>query len=148
MPNKNLENDDDNIPLQADAINQDEISDDEVSSIRESLDSNSPEPEAKKFVTGFRPNPPPKKSWWDKVEKKFRGGDTLVSKTENRAVCKVCCPGIEENTYSVKFSGCRDESIIKATGYEIAPAGTVYVPFMDEYTKWKYEQDLKKNKKS
>ena len=150
MPNKKI--DDDEVPnLHNETISQDDISEDEVSSIRESLESNTEEVEkSNKFVTGFRPNPPPKKSWWDKLEKKFHGGDTVVPVTWDgnlKRVCRICCPGPKLNTYYVKISEIRDESLVDGASYKLAPEGTVYTPYMDEYTKWKYEQDLKKKLK-
>ena len=150
MPNKKIDDDESPI-IHSETINQDEISDEEVSSIRDSLDSNAEEAETnKKFVTGFRPNPPPKKSWWDKIEKKFHGGDTIVPLNWDgspKSVCRICCPGPKLNTYYIKVSGVRDESLMDGGAYKLAPEGTKYIPYMDEYTKWKYEQDLKKNLK-
>lgn len=146
MFKKKKREDDDSSDLIINDINQEDISDEEVSSIRDSLDSNVSESETKKFITGFRSNPPPKKSWWDKLEddKKFKSGNMLVHKTEGR-ICKVCGPNTDPNTYLVKFSGNRDESSINGKHYKLAPDGTEYVPYMDEYTKWKYNRDLLKN---
>jgi hypothetical protein len=129
---------------------QTEITDEEVSSIRDSLESNDSDLETKKFITGFRPNPPPKKSWWDKLDDahRFHGGNLLVSKSDKSKICKVCCPGTTPGTYAVKFNETRDEITIIGKLFMLAPENTTYIPYMDEYTKWKYNRDLQKNKKS
>jgi hypothetical protein len=130
-------------------VTQNDLSDEDICEIRASLETDdAPDTVSpKKFVTGLKPNPPPKKSWWDKLEEKFNGGDTIVpiswdGKNEKQ-ICRVCSPGYEQNTYHVKFYESRDESIIKASEYKFAPEGTVWEPYRDEYTKWMLKQKNK-----
>lgn len=140
----------DTVPFALDEVKQEEISEEEANEIRQSLDGDIEEaPTSKKLVIGIRPNNPPKKSWWDKAERQIKNGATLVPNNwdgDHKTVCKVCSPGKDPNTYMVKFSQRRDESIIEGFNYKIAPEGTVCLKYMDEYTKWRYEQELKNKK--
>jgi hypothetical protein len=151
MPKKKFEDEDDVQPsvIEDDkVINQEDLTDEDISEIRDSLEGSHPSEDSnKKFVTGIRPNPPPKKSWWDVSKVKVSPGTTLVPKTWNndsKHVCRVCCPGKDENTYWVKFSETTNETLIDIKDYKVAPEGTEYIPYMDEYTKWKYNQSKKK----
>jgi hypothetical protein len=135
-------------------VNQDDLSEDDISEIRETLENQTgtegSTQNSKRFVTGIRPNPPPKKSWWDEDENRISHGEILVPKNwdgqNKKLICRVCSPGKDPNTYFVKFNEAMNESIIRVREYVKAPEGTEYMPYMDEYTKWKYLQNLKNKK--
>ena len=146
MPKKKFIDDDEPSPSISDEIpSQEDISEEDLSTIRSSLDSaESGEGGGnKKFVTGLRPNPPLRLSWWDKSTSKYTSGQTLVPKGwtgDVKQICRVCCPGKLLNYYWVKFSESRNEIEIDGSKYTLAPETAVYVPFMDEYTKWRLSQ--------
>lgn len=151
MPKKKFDDDEDdshNLNNDDKIINQEELTEEDISEIRNSFEVSTTTTEnSKKIITGIRPNPPPKKSWWDISKNKFNAGNTLVPKKWNgdsRSVCRVCCPGKEIDTYMVKFSECSNESVIKFKDYILAPEDTEFIPYMDEYTKWRYNQNKKK----
>ena len=99
----------------------------------------------KVFISGIRPNLPPKTSWADKKEiVKFKAGDIIVSKNPNSTlVYKVCSPGKDINTYYAKLSGSMNESLIDGKGFIISSGSITWIPYMDEYTKWKLSQSKK-----
>lgn len=136
---------DDEVSSDIEEVNQTDLSDEDIGEIRASLESDDA-PAPKKFVTGLRPNPPPKKSWWDTIQVKFNCGDVLVPKDWDgklSTICRVCSPGYDVNTYHVKFYESRDESIVKGSNFVKAPEGTICEPYRDEYTKWRLKQKNK-----
>jgi len=143
MPKKKY-GEEDTSPSGDEITNQEQLSEDDLSSIRTSLDAETETTTGnKKFVTGLRPNPPPRLSWWDKAKDKFTSGATLVPKNwsgDPRQICKVCCPGKLLNSYWVKFYETRNETEIDGSKYIVAPHEVVFVPYMDEYTKWRLSQ--------
>lgn len=149
MVKKKFETDADAAPIEFSEVNQEDLSEDDLSQIRETIETTEEgnNEDNKKFVTGFRPNPPPRKSWWDRAEKRFDCGQKLVPVNwagDNKRVCRVCSPGTDANTYFVKFYETRDESIINGCDYIDAPENASYEPYRDEYSKWKLKQEKAK----